>query len=212
MAEQAAFRLAARGRPVARQKFRVPSAHTSRRRHDSPEIRHLRYYVRRRRIAALGRGVGTGPDVKREHDWVGRPPRGWRRRLRRSTWRRWWRRVERRQQRRQQQQRIEWGCRRHELRLVVTLLDVQFSAGDVVGVFPSPAVERSGNAVARRREQHWVGYTAGWILHAQRWRLLDAQRWHIVRPHSFVGLKRFQPHAPRRTGLQPAARRPAGDR
>ena len=56
--------------------FRVPSAHTSRRRHDSPEIRHLRYYVRRRRIAALGRGVGTGPDVKREYDWVGRPPRG----------------------------------------------------------------------------------------------------------------------------------------
>ena len=70
--------------------FRVPSAQTSRRRHDSPEIRHLRYYVRRCRIAALGRGVGTGPDVKREYDWVGRPPRGWwRRRLRRSTWRRW---------------------------------------------------------------------------------------------------------------------------
>ncbi len=69
----------------------------------------------------------------------------------------------------QQQQRIEWGCRRHELRLVVALLDVQFSAGDVVRVFPAPALERSGNAVARRREQHWVGHTAGWILHAQRW-------------------------------------------
>jgi len=212
MAEQAAIRLAARGRLVARQKFRVPSAQTSRRRYDSPEIRHLRYYVRRRRIAAFGRGVGTGPDVKREYDWVGRPPRGWwrRRRLRRSTWRRWRRRVERRQQQRRQQQRIEWGCRRHELRLVVALLDVQFSAGDVVGVFPSPALERSGNAVARRREQHRVGYTAGWIFHAQRWRLLDAQR--HIRAHSFVGLKRFQPHAPRRTGLQPAARRPAGNR
>jgi hypothetical protein len=52
--------------------------------------------------------------------------------------------------------------------LVVALLDIEFSASDVVRVFPAPAIERSGNAVARRREQHRVGHPSGWILHAQR--------------------------------------------
>jgi hypothetical protein len=56
--------------------------------------------------------------------------------------------------------------------LVVALLHFEFSAGDVVRVFRSPAVERSVNAVARRRQQHWVGYTTGWILHGQRRRRL----------------------------------------
>ena len=140
------------GRPLVagllrRQKFRVPSVYTSRRRYDSPEIRHLRSYVRRGRPAPLGRGSAqdrtsngntTGSAVPRGDGGGGSAVPG----------RRWRRRVERRQQQRRQQQRIEWGCRRHELRLVVALVDVH-SRRRRGRVFDAP--RRSSDQATRSR-------------------------------------------------------------
>jgi hypothetical protein len=194
------------GRPVALPSGRDPSVYSSRRRYDSPEIlRHLRSNVRSGWLARLW--AGSGSDVKREYDRLGRAPRGWGRwGLRGTQRRRRWGRVERWQQQRQQQQRVRYGRRRHVWHGLVDAF-VSGSPDRVVVVRRASALKRSVVAHAeRRQQQHRHGDAS-----QQRCQLTAKRGQHIVGPVRILGIERVRSVAPGGSGVQPSPRWPDGN-